>query len=139
MDIPAPAKNTEPARQDIVEIHLEQPPAAVPASEILSDAFTGTSEISGHPPVLELAMAGVVLRIPQGADPALLEQVLFILKGLPCQATLQLRMKPISSAAIRIIREVLLFDKFYVKTDIHWSSDNTSRIIHICKTWAAVA
>lgn len=32
------------------------------------------------------------------------------------------------SAAIRIIREVLLFEKFCVKTDIYWTSDNTSRI-----------
>ena len=84
MDIPAPAGNKEPARQDIVEIHLDQPSATVPASGMLSDAFTGTSPISSQPPMLELAMAGAVLRIPQGTDPSLLEQVLFILKGLPC-------------------------------------------------------
>lgn len=83
MDIPAPASNKEPARQDIVEIHLRKP-SAVPASGMLSDAFTGTSPISSQPSVLELAMADAVLRIPQGTDPALLEQVLFILKGLPC-------------------------------------------------------
>lgn len=45
MDIPAPASNKEPARQDIVEIHLRKP-SAVPASGMLSDAFTGTSPIS---------------------------------------------------------------------------------------------
>lgn len=84
MDVPAPAGNRESARQVIVEIHLGQPSAVVPASEMPSDAFIGTSEISGQPLVLELAMAGAVLRIPQEADPALLEQVLFILKGLPC-------------------------------------------------------
>ena len=84
MDIPAPAGNKKPARQDIVEIHLRQPSAAMPTSEMLSDAFTGTSPISSQSPALELAMAGAVLRIPQGTDPALLEQVLFILKGLPC-------------------------------------------------------
>lgn len=84
MDIPVPAGNKEPARQDIVEIHLGQPSAAVPASGMLSDAFTGTSPISSQFPMLELTMAGAVLRIPQGTDPALLEQVLFILKGLPC-------------------------------------------------------
>lgn len=84
MDIPAPAGNREPARQDIVEIHLGQPSAAVPASGMLSDVSTGTSPISSQPLVLELAMAGTVLRIPQGTAPALLEQVLFILKGLPC-------------------------------------------------------
>lgn len=83
MDIPTPASNKDPARQDIVEIHLEQPSATVPASGMLSDASTGTSPIFSQPPVLELAMAGAVLRIPQGTDPALLEQILFILKGLP--------------------------------------------------------
>ena len=88
-DIPAPASNKEPARQDIVEIHLGKP-SAVPASGMLSDAFTGTSPISSQPPVLELAMAGAVLQIPQGTAPALLKQVLFILKRLLCWATLQL-------------------------------------------------
>lgn len=84
MEIPAPAGNQEPARQDIVEIHLRQPSAAVPASEVSSDTFTVTSPISSQPPVLELAMAGATLRIPQGTAPVFLEQVLFILKGLPC-------------------------------------------------------
>ena len=84
MDIPATAGNKEPARQDIVEIHLGQPSAAVPASGMLSDAFIGTSPISNQSPVLELAIAGAVLRIPPETDPTLLEQVLFILKGLPC-------------------------------------------------------
>lgn len=84
MNIPPPAGNKEPARQDIVEIHLGQPSAAVPASGMLSDASTGTSLTSSQPPVLELAMAGAVLRIPQGTDPALLEQVLFMMKGLSC-------------------------------------------------------
>lgn len=84
MEIPAPAGNQDPARQDIVEIQLRQSSAAVPESGMLSDAFTGTSPISGQPPVLELAMAGATLRIPQGTDPVFLEQVLFILKGLPC-------------------------------------------------------
>ena len=84
IDIPVPAGNKELAKQAIVEIHLGQPSAAVPASGMLSDAFTGTSPISSQSPVLELAMAGAVLRIPQGTDPALLEQVLFILKGMPC-------------------------------------------------------
>ena len=84
MEIPAPAGNQEPARQDIVEVHLRRPSAAVPASEVSSDTSTGTSSISSQPPVLELAMAGATLRIPQGTDPVFLEQVLFILKGLPC-------------------------------------------------------
>ncbi len=84
IDIPVPAGNKELVKQDIVEIHLGQPSAAVPASGMRSDAFTGTSPISSQSPVLELSMAGAVLRIPQGTDPALLEQVLFILKGLPC-------------------------------------------------------
>ncbi len=83
MDIPAPVGNREPARQDIVEIHLGKP-SAVPASGMLSDAFTGTFPISSQPPALELAVAGAVLRIPQGTDLSFLEQVLFILKGLPC-------------------------------------------------------
>ncbi len=33
------------------------------------------------------------------------------------------------SADTQIIREVLLFKKFCVKTDVYWASDNTSRII----------
>lgn len=83
-DIPAPAGNKAPDRQDIVEIHLGQPSAAMPGSGMLSDAFTGISPVPSQPPVLELSMAGTTLRIPQGTDPALLEQVLFILKGMSC-------------------------------------------------------
>ena len=66
INIPASSGNKEPARQDIVEIHLRQPSAAMPASEMLSDAFTGTSPIPGQPPVLELSVAGATLRIPRG-------------------------------------------------------------------------
>ena len=84
VDIPAPARNKKPARQDIVEIHLRQPSVAMPASGMLSDTFTGISQISSQSPILELSMAGATLRIPQGTDPVFLEQVLFILKGLPC-------------------------------------------------------
>ncbi|MCM1345438.1 MAG: transposase [Lachnospiraceae bacterium] len=84
VDIPASAGNREPARQDIVEIHLMQPSVAVPTSGMLSDAFTGTSQVPGQPPMLELSMADATLRIPQGTDPAFLEQVLFMLKGMPC-------------------------------------------------------
>lgn len=84
LEIPAPAGNQEPARQDIVETHSRRPSAAVPESEMLSDTFTGTSPIFSQPPVLELAIADATLRIPQGADPAFLEQVIFILKGMPC-------------------------------------------------------
>ena len=81
VDIPAPARGKEPARQDIVGIHLGQPSVAMPVSGMLSNASADTSPQS---PMLELSMAGATLRIPQGTDPALLEQVLFILKGLPC-------------------------------------------------------
>ena len=84
MDAPVPTRKKEPARQDIVEIHLGQPSVAMPASGMLSDAFTCTSPIPGQSPMLELSMAGATLRIPQGTDPAFLEQVLFILKGLSC-------------------------------------------------------
>lgn len=84
MEIQAPAGSHEPARQDIVKIHLRQPSDGVPESGMLSDASTGTSPISGQPPVLELAMAGATPRIPQGTDPVFLEQMLFILKDLPC-------------------------------------------------------
>ena len=84
VDIPAPAGNKEPARQDIVEMHLGQPSVAMPASGMLSDAFTGTSAVPSQPPMLELSISDATLRIPQGTDPALLEQVLLILKGMPC-------------------------------------------------------
>ena len=83
-DILASAGNKEPARQDIVEIHLAQPSAAMPVSGTLSDASAGTSLVPCRHPMLELSIAGATLRIPQGTDPALLEQVLFILKGMPC-------------------------------------------------------
>lgn len=73
MEIPASAENQDPAGQDIVETHLGQPSAAVPASEVSSDTFIGTSPISSRPPVLELAMTGITLRIPQGTDPVFLE------------------------------------------------------------------
>ena len=84
VDIPAPAGNKKPASQDIVEIHLGHPSVAMPVSGALSDASTGISPVPCQPPMLELSVAGATLRIPQGTDPALLEQVLFILKGMPC-------------------------------------------------------
>lgn len=84
MDIPAPAGNKEPASQDIVEIHLGHSSVAMPVSGALSDASTGISPVPGQPPMLELSIADATLRIPLGTDPALLEQVLFILKGMPC-------------------------------------------------------
>ncbi len=65
-------------------IHLQQPSAAVPASEVLSDTFTVTSPTSSQPPVLELTMADATLRIPHGTIPVFLGQILLILKGLPC-------------------------------------------------------
>ena len=36
--------------------------------------------------------------------------------------------RSILSADTQIIREVLLFEKFCVKTDVYWTSDNTSQI-----------
>lgn len=65
MDIPVPVGNRAPARQDIVEIHLEQPSVAMLVSGMPSDASAGTSLVPGQSPVWELSMLGATLRIPQ--------------------------------------------------------------------------
>lgn len=84
VEVPLPAQSVKSARQDIVEIHLEQPSAAVPESRVTSDISTGVFPLPQSHPVLELSMLGATIRIPHGTDPVLLEQLIHILKGTLC-------------------------------------------------------
>lgn len=82
--IPLPAQSMKPVKQDIVEIHLEQPSAVVSESRMASDTSTGIFPLSTSYPVLELSMLGATIRIPHGTDPILLEQLIHILKETLC-------------------------------------------------------
>ena len=100
VDIPSPAQNMKPARQDIVEIRFGQPSAAVPESGVISDTSTGAFPPSSVHPILEVAMLGAAIRIPQGTDPAFLKQVIQALKETLCQAISRPQMKFILSVVI---------------------------------------
>lgn len=114
------------SRQEIVRIEPQFPalPEAVPSIAHIPLEIPAAAPTS----VMELSVGGCVVRVPNGTDPELFRQAVCLLKGEPCQGTFQPRMRYTSSAATRIIREVLLFEKFCVKTDVYWTSDNTSRI-----------
>lgn len=84
VDVPSPAQGVKPSRQEIVEIHLGQPPAAVPESGMASDIPAGIFRPPVGPPVLEMSILGAAIRIPCGTDPDLLRQVIRILKEASC-------------------------------------------------------
>ena len=84
-----------PNKQEIVKIEL------TPHSRdgmFLPDVQEQSNQ-SLHNSMMEIPVAGTVLRISNGTDPALLRQTLLILKELFCQAIFRLRMRFISSAA----------------------------------------
>lgn len=68
---------------------------------VLSPAQSQNDQ-SLHNGVMELSIAGTVLRIPNGTDPFLLRQTLQILKELSCWVIFRSQMRPISSTATRI-------------------------------------
>ena len=70
-----------PHKQEIVKIQLAAPDKK---ETVLSPAKSQNDQSLLHNGVMELSIAGTVLRIPNGTDPFLLRQTLQILKELSC-------------------------------------------------------
>jgi len=79
-DIPNAMRAQVPHKQEIVKIQLA-PPEKKETGLSLSQ---NQADQSLHNGVMELSIAGTVLRIPNGTDPFLLRQTLQILKELSC-------------------------------------------------------
>ena len=79
--IPNAMRNPVPHKQEIVKIQLAAPDKK---ETVLSPAKSQNDQSLLHNGVMELSIAGTVLRIPNGTDPFLLRQTLQILKELSC-------------------------------------------------------
>lgn len=77
--IPYAMRNPVPHKQEIVKIQLAAPDKK---ETVLSPAKSQNDQSLLHNGVMELSIAGTVLRIPNGTDPFLLRQTLQILKEL---------------------------------------------------------
>lgn len=66
-------------------VTLRQRMGSVPAAQLLPVMVAGppvpSTESSGH--AIEVDVAGVVVRVPPGADPATLRTVIAVLRGMP--------------------------------------------------------
>lgn len=80
-DIPNAMRNPVPHKQEIVKIQLTAPDKK---ETVPSPAKSQNDQSLLHNGVMELSIAGTVLRIPNGTDPFLLRQTLQILKELSC-------------------------------------------------------
>ena len=69
-----------PRRQEIVKIEITPPGI----NESLLSTVQDQSDLPMQNGVMELSIAGAVLRIPNGTNPVLLRQTLHILKELSC-------------------------------------------------------
>lgn len=76
----------EPARQEVVKLDIPkpQPPVPVPPPDVFPSSGSYPNPTPAGLPVIELSMAGTVLRIPQQADPAFLGQLIRILRDELC-------------------------------------------------------
>ena len=79
-EIPEAIRGHVPHKQEIVKIEL------TPHSkdEMFLSNVQEQSHQSLHNGVMEISIAGTVLRIPNGTDPVLLRQTLLVLKELSC-------------------------------------------------------
>ncbi len=79
-EIPEAIRRHAPHKQEIVKIEL------TPQSkdEMFLSNVQEQSNQSLHNGVMEISIAGTVLRIPNGTDPVLLRQTLLVLKELSC-------------------------------------------------------
>ena len=73
-------RNPDPHKQEIVKIQLKPPGKK---ETVLSPA-RDLDDQPLHNGVMELPIADIVLRVPNGTDPILLRQILQILKELSC-------------------------------------------------------
>ena len=76
--IPDTMRKPVPHKQEIVKIQL------APPDKKETVFFPAQDNQSLHNGVMELSIAGTVLRIPNGTDPFLLKQTIQILKELSC-------------------------------------------------------
>ena len=77
-NIPEPAHSQRGCgKQEVVRIGVQAP--------ALPEASPSIAQIPVVPSsVMELSIGGCVVRVPNGTDPELLRQTLFLLKGGPC-------------------------------------------------------
>ena len=78
--IPDTMRAPVPHKQEIVKIQFAPPEK----KETILSLAQDQADQSLHNGVMELSIAGTVLRIPNGTDPFLLRQTLQILKELSC-------------------------------------------------------
>ncbi len=79
-EIPDAIKGHVPHRQEIVKIEITLPGTNETAISTVQDQ----SDLPLQNGVMELSIAGAVLRIPNGTNPILLRKTLHILKELSC-------------------------------------------------------
>lgn len=97
-DIPEPVHSQRVStKQEIVRIEPD-----IRQGRDVSPPLLETAYPAFPVPAMELSVAGMVLRIPNGTDPALLRETVRLIGGGSCQETFQLRTKSISSAATRV-------------------------------------
>ncbi len=85
-DIPDPARSQcEKNRQEIIRIEPGVSSGIpVPADTPLAFPEVPRTILPTSTPAMELSLAGAVLRIPNGTDPALLREAVRLLGGGPC-------------------------------------------------------
>lgn len=83
---PSNGEERKPARQEVVKLDIPklQPPVPVSQPDVLPSSGSYPDPTSPGLPVIELSMAGTVLRIPQQADPVFLGQLIRILRDELC-------------------------------------------------------
>ena len=82
--IPSAVKSRAPVRQEIVKIDLQKPSRSILEIEAPSEPVSRSSSMLSELPVLELSMAGMTIRIPQGTDIVFLEHLLMLLRRTLC-------------------------------------------------------
>lgn len=79
-EIPEAIRRHAPHKQEIVKIEL----TPQRKDEMFLSNVQEQSNQSLHNRVMEISIAGTILRIPNGTDPVLLRQTLLVLKELSC-------------------------------------------------------
>ena len=82
--IPSAVKSRAPVRQEIVKIDLQKPSGSILEIEAPSEPVSRSSSMLSELPVLELSMAGMTIRIPQGTDIVFLEHLPMLLRRTLC-------------------------------------------------------
>lgn len=82
--VPSKGKRKEPVRQDVVKLDLQRPSVPITETEMISEPELYPVPAPEGFPVVELSIAGAVVRIPQRIDPVFLGQLVRILRDELC-------------------------------------------------------